>query len=372
MSFPAPGGHAVHKDLLGAAAAHEDGELGFEVILGDGVLVFLGQVHGDTKSHAAGNDGDLVEGVGVIAHGGDEDVAGFVVGGVLFVVVGQQHGFALSAHHDLVLGDLEVVHVDGLAIETGGGQGSLVDHVGEVGAGEAGCAAGEHAEVHIFGHGNFLGVDAKDFFAAAYVGTVNHDATVKAARTEERRIENVGAVGGGDEDDAVIGFEAVHFDEKLVQGLLALVVSAAEASTTVTAYSVNFIDKDDARGVLFALLEEIADARGADADEHFDEVRTGDGEKGDVGFAGDSAGEEGLAGSRRPDEQNALGDAAAKALELLRFAEELDDFLELFFGFVDAGDILEGDLFSAAWKAAGRVTYRSSWLCFRRTAFGAS
>ena len=40
------GGLAVHEDLLGAAAAHQDGKLGFEVILGDGVLVFFGQLHG--------------------------------------------------------------------------------------------------------------------------------------------------------------------------------------------------------------------------------------------------------------------------------------------------------------------------------------
>ena len=124
-----------------------------------------------------------------------------------------------------------------------------------------------------------------------------------------------------------LDFEAVHLDEELVEGLFALVVSAAEACAAVTADGVDFVDEDDAGGVLLALLEEVADAGCADADEHFDEVRTGDGEEGDVGFAGDCAGEQGLAGSRRSDEQDALGDAAAEALELLRLAEELDDLL---------------------------------------------
>ena len=347
------GGHLLEEDLFGAAAAHEGGEPGFEILLGDGVLVFLGQVDRDAERHAAGDDGDLVERVGVLAQGGDEGVTGLVIGGVALLFVGEEHGLALGAHHDLVLGYFEVVHVDRLAVVAGGGEGGLVDHVGEVGAGEARCATSEDVEVDVFGHGDLLGVDLEDLFAATDVGTIDDDAAIEAAGTEKRGIENVGAVGRGDEDDAVVGLEAVHLDEELVEGLLALVVSAAEACATVTADGVDFVDEDDAGGVLLALLEEVADAGCADADEHLNEVRTGDGEEGNVGFAGDCAGEEGLAGARRSDEQDALGDAAAEALELLRFAEELDDLLELFLGFVDAGDVLEGDLLLLHGEQAG-------------------
>src|SRR6202030_2021284 len=115
---------------------------------------------------------------------------------------------------------------------------------------------------------------------------------------------------------------------------------AAEACAAVASDSIDFVDEDDAGGVLLALLEEVADAGCADAYEHFNEVRTGDGEEGNVGFAGYCAGEEGLAGSWRSDEQDALGDAAAEALELLSFAEELNDLLELFLGFVNTSDVL--------------------------------
>ena len=196
-------------------------------------------------------------------------------------------------------------------------------------------------------------MDLEDFFAATDVGTIDDDAAIEAAGAEEGGIENVGAVGRGDEDDTVVGLEAVHLDEELVEGLLALVVSAAEACATVTADCVDLVDEDDAGGVLLALLEEVADAGCADAYEHLDEVRAGDGEEGNVGFAGDCAGEEGLAGARRSDEEDALGDAAAEALELLRFAEELDDLFELFLGFVNAGDVLEGDLLLLHGEQAG-------------------
>src|SRR5215813_8275672 len=106
---------------------------------------------------------------------------------------------------------------------------------------------------------------------------------------------------------------------------------------------VNFVDEDNAGRVLLALLEKIADTAGAHTYKHLDEVRTGDREEGDVGFAGDGASEQSLACAWRAYEENALGNASAELLELLRVLKELDNFLELFLGFVGTGDVLEGN-----------------------------
>src|SRR5690606_4262213 len=142
-------------------------------------------------------------------------------------------------------------------------------------------------------------------------------------------------------DDALVGLEAVHLDEQLVQGLLALVIATAKACATVPADSVDLVDEDDAGRVLLGLLEHVADAAGADADEHLDEVRAGDGEERHVRLASNGAGEQRLAGARRADQQRAARTAAAKALTLLRVAQELDDFLEVGLGLVHASDIIE-------------------------------
>ena len=248
---------------------------------------------------------------------------------------------------------LEVVHQHRLAVLTRGTESGLVHHVGQVGAGEARCSAGQHAEIDVVADGNLASVNAQDLFAATHVGQRNHHAAVEAAGAQQRRIEHVGTVGGGDQDDAVVGLEAVHLDQQLVEGLLALVVSAAEACATVTADSVDFVDEDDAGGVLLALLEQVADAACAHADEHLDEVGAGDAEERHVGFAGHGAGQQGLAGSGRPDQQHALGNASAELLELLRLAQELDDFLELFLGFIHAGHVFERDLLLLHGEQAG-------------------
>jgi hypothetical protein len=85
-------------------------------------------------------------------------------------------------------------------------------------------------------------------------------------------------------------------------------------------------------------------ARCADADEHLDEVGTGDREERHARFACDGAREQRLTGARRPVEKNALRDRRAERLELLRVLEELLDLLQLFDGLVDTGDVLEAHL----------------------------
>ena len=51
-------------------------------------------------------------------------------------------------------------------------------------------------------------------------------------------------------------------------------MTAAEAGSAMTPDGIDLIYKDDARCVLLALHEQIADARRADANEHLDEVRS--------------------------------------------------------------------------------------------------
>src|SRR5262245_55708836 len=122
-------------------------------------------------------------------------------------------------------------------------------------------------------------------------------------------------------------------------------MTAAQARTTMAADRVNFVDEDDAGCVFLSLLEKIAHAAGANTDEHLHEIRTGNREEGDIGFAGNRPGQQSLTCSRRSFQQYAFGDAPTEFLELLRFAQELDDLTQLFFGFIYTGHIFERDLF---------------------------
>ncbi len=107
------------------------------------------------------------------------------------------------------------------------------------------------------------------------------------------------------------------------------------------AQGVQLVDEDDTGALGFGLLEHIANARGADAHEHFDEVRSGQTEKRHAGLAGNGLGQQRLAGSRRSDQQQPLGNAAAEDLIFLGCAQELNDFAQFFHGLVNSGHVLE-------------------------------
>ena len=191
------------------------------------------------------------------------------------------------------------------------------------------------------GHRLAAGVDLEDLVAPGEVGGVDPDLSVEAAGTQQRRVEDVGTVGRGDQDHAAADVEAVHLDQQLVEGLLALVVTAAHAGAAVAADGVDLVDEDDRGSVLLGLLEQVADPAGADADEHLDEVGARDGVERHARLAGDGAGEQRLAGARGAVEQHALGDLGAHGLELGGLLQELLDLAELLDRLVAAGDVGE-------------------------------
>ena len=185
---------------------------------------------------------------------------------------------------------------------------------------------------------------AEDLLAAFQIGHVHHDLPIEAARPQQRRIEDVRPVGRREQDHAFIRFEPVHLDEQLIERLLALVVPAAQPGAAMAPDGIDFVDEDDTGRVRLALLEQITHARGADADEHLDEIGARHREERPARFARDGLGEQRLAGPRRPHQQGALGQPAAEPLEFLRILEEVDDLLELLLGFVAARDVGERDL----------------------------
>ena len=338
------GGDLVEDELLGGAAAHRHRDL-LEQRLARGQVAVLGrQRDRQAERLAARHDRDLVHRIGVLEEVADERVAHLVVRGDPLLLLGEQARLLLGAcdhAHDPLL---QLLLLDHLLAAARCEQRRLVDEVAEIRAREARRAGGERVEVDHGGERLALRVNLEDLAAAVPVGAVDDDLAIEATRAEQRRVEDVGAVRRSDQDDVVLHLEAVHLDEQLIQRLLALVVAAAEAGTAMAADRVDLVHEDDARRGLLGLLEEVAHARGADADEHLDEVGAGDREERNAGLARDGARQQGLAGAGRPVEEHALGDRGAERLELLRVLEELLDLLKLLDRLVDAGDVLEADL----------------------------
>ncbi len=184
----------------------------------------------------------------------------------------------------------------------------------------------------------------QNFHTALLVGIVHRHLTVKAARTQQRGVENIPAVGRRHDDNAFVDGEAVHLHQQLVQGLLALVVTAAQTRAAVTAHRVDLIDEDNGRRGLLGLIEQVTDAAGTHAHEHFHKVGAGNGEEGRIGLACHGLGQQGLTGARRAHQQHALGNARAHGGIGLGVLQEIDHLLKFFLFFLGSGHVLERDL----------------------------
>src|SRR5262249_1753064 len=89
-------------------------------------------------------------------------------------------------------------------------------------------------------------------------------------------------------------------------------------------------------------VEEVANARCTDTDEHFNEVRTTDREERHTSFAGDSLSEQGLTVTRITDEQDALLRATTEPAQPTGVAGKVHDFHQLGVGVGETGDVGEG------------------------------
>ena len=120
-------------------------------------------------------------------------------------------------------------------------------------------------------------------------------------------------------------------------------LTCAQMDAPLAADRVELVDEDEAGGLGLGLLEQVADPRGPDADEHLDELAAAQREEGHLGFAGHGTGQQRLAGPRRPEQENPLGNLGTQRLVALGMAEEVDDLHQLGLGLVAAGHVIEGD-----------------------------
>jgi hypothetical protein len=187
-------------------------------------------------------------------------------------------------------------------------------------------------------------VYAQNCFSFADIGHCHYDLTVKATGSEQGGIENIGPIGRGKYDYAVLGVKTVHFNKHLVKRLFALVMPAAVSGAAGPAYRVKLVYENDAGGAFTALFKKIADAARTDTDKHFHKVASRNIEKSYVCFAGDSPREHGFTGSGHTDEQNTLGYAGSHFDKLLGILEKFNHFLQFVFGFFLAGNIVKRNL----------------------------
>ena len=182
---------------------------------------------------------------------------------------------------------------------------------------------------------------AQDLLAAGEIRVGHGDLSVETARAQQRWIQDVWTVGGCHENHALAVTESIHLHQQLVQGLLALVVTAAHAGATLATDCVDLIHEDDAGRVFLGLLEQVAHAGGTHAHEHLHEVRAGDGVERHASLTSYGAGQQSLTGTGRTVEQHTAGDLRAQFFISLRVGEEIADLVQLFHCLIGTGHVIK-------------------------------
>ena len=269
------GRDVAHAELLCHAPAEEADDRFEHLVARVVLLVVLRQTDGHAARRAARDDRNEVDGVlrGQDVH--RDGVARLVDGSELFLVLRDDAAVLLRAGDDFNERVLEILHRDDAAALACRKERALVEQVRKVSPGESGGRLGEGCKIDVVGQRLVAGMYLQDGLAAAPIRAADVDLPVETAGAEQRRVENVLPVGRGDDDDALVGREAVHLDEQLVQRLFALIVSAAKARASAAAHGVDLVDEDDGGGDLLGLLEQVAHAARADADVQLHKVRAG-------------------------------------------------------------------------------------------------
>ena len=184
------------------------------------------------------------------------------------------------------------------------------------------------------------GVHVEDRPPALEVGRRDEDLAVEAPGAQQRRVELLEHVRGGDHHHVVAVAEAVELHQQLVERLVLL---ARDVLAAGGAHRVELVDEDDRRGGLARLAEEAPDARGAEAHEHLDERGGGLREEGALGLV---APPPWPAASCRCREGRAAGcpwARARRAPEALGVAHELHDLAQLVLGLLHPGHVVPAD-----------------------------
>jgi hypothetical protein len=270
-------------------------------------------------------------------------VTSLVIGSHHLLSLGDDSALPLRSRNHAIDRLCQFIPADGLLVSPGSENCSLVNEILEIGARETRRLTRQVFDGHFVLERFATRVNIENRSSTLNVWAIENNLAVESAGTKQGRIENVRSIRGSNDDHVRAAIESVHLNQYLIQRLLTLVVTTAKSCAALATDRVDFVDEDDARRTLLCLVEEIANAARADANEHLNELRTGDAEKRDARLARYRSGEQGLSGTWRSYEQNAARYARAECLELVGIFQELDNFDELFFSFLDSCHVRKRD-----------------------------
>src|SRR3989344_3821794 len=333
--------HFSKDNFLCRSTAQESAYLIQKFLAAGRVGIFLRQEPCDAKCRSARNDGNLMELIRQFAKMADNRMAKLVIRRDLLFFVGKFPTAAFRTKRDFLHGIHELSLANHFLSAPCGKNRSLVHHIFQIRSRKPDCLLCNNIQIH-FGHLLVAGMNLQDFLARLQLPLVDEDAPIEPTGTKQRDIEHIGSVCRRHHNHIRLWIKAVHLGEDLVQRLFALVVPAAETCpTALAADCIDFVDEDDAGGITLCAVKKIADAAGADADEHLHKLRSRDAEERHFRLSRDPPRKKSFSGARCADEENTTRNFSSDSRVLFGEFEKINDFDQFFLGLITTGYIIK-------------------------------
>ena len=269
------GRHRIKYDFLRRTTSQEGHQHRMKLCLRVQILLFLRHLHHIAEcTHRTRYDGDLLYRLRILLNRGDQCMSDLMVGNDTTLLLTEDTILLLlTDEHDLdCLEEIRLGYL--LTTMLDRRDGRLVHHVCKVCTDRTGGRQCDLVEIDGIIQLHIPCMHLQNIDTALEVRLLHDDTTVKTAWTQQRRVEDLRTVRRTHDHDALRSIEAIHLGQQLVQRLLTLLVST-EAGISRLTDGIDLIDEDDTWCRLGRLLEQITYTARTDADEHLDEIRTG-------------------------------------------------------------------------------------------------
>ena len=293
------------------------------------------------RSHGAGHNRDLLNGLCILLNRIDQRMADFMIGNHLpFMLIHDAVLLLLADKNNLyrlqkiLLADIFAVMLDCI-------DGSLVNHIGKIRADRSAGRQCNAIQIHRFIHLDILGMYLQDLHASPKIRTIHDDTPVKASRTKQCLVQNFRTIGCTKDQNSLRGIKAIHLRQQLIQGLLPLLIAPAVLGITASSDCIDLIDKNNAGSILGGLLKQVTHTACTHADIQLYEIRSRQGEERHMCLSCHRTRKERFTGSGRADKKCSLGELRADLYVALRVVKKIHDLHQRLLGLILTGNVLK-------------------------------
>ena len=181
----------------------------------------------------------------------------------------------------------------------------------------------------------------QDCRTANFRRTVHCHMSVKSARSQQRRIKDVGTICGGNDNHRFSLLESVHFAQNLIQRLFSFIMSTTKARPPDAANGVDFVNKKNTGSTFLCRAEHVSNPARPDTHKHLDEFRSVNRKERNPRFASSGSGKQCFSRPWWPHQQHTFGDLCTQTLKFCGCLQKFHNFLQILFGMFHCRNIVE-------------------------------